>query len=31
VMPIEYRRALQQMQTRARATERPDVSVAVGV
>jgi glutamate synthase (NADPH) large chain len=30
VMPIEYRRALQQMQARARATERPDVSVAVG-
>ena len=31
VMPIEYRRALQQMQSSARATERPDVSVAVGV
>jgi glutamate synthase (NADPH/NADH) large chain len=31
VMPIEYRRALQQMQTHGRATERPDVSVAVGV
>jgi glutamate synthase (NADPH) large chain len=30
VMPVEYRRALQQMQTRARATERPDVSIAVG-
>jgi glutamate synthase (NADPH/NADH) large chain len=30
VMPIEYRRALQQMQSRARATERPEVSVAVG-
>jgi glutamate synthase (NADPH/NADH) large chain len=30
VMPIEYRRALQQMQARARATERPEVSVAVG-
>ena len=30
VMPIEYRRALQQMQARTRATERPDVSVAVG-
>ncbi len=31
VMPIEYRRALQQMQAAARTTERPDVSVAVGV
>jgi len=31
VMPIEYRRALQQIQARARTTERPDVSVAVGV
>jgi glutamate synthase (NADPH/NADH) large chain len=31
VMPIEYRRALQQMQNHARATERTDVSVAVGV
>jgi glutamate synthase (NADPH/NADH) large chain len=31
VIPVEYRRALQQMQARARATERPDVSVAVGV
>ncbi|HUZ73300.1 MAG TPA: glutamate synthase large subunit [Stellaceae bacterium] len=31
VIPIEYRRALKQMQARARATERPDVSVAVGV
>ncbi|HXQ53471.1 MAG TPA: glutamate synthase large subunit [Stellaceae bacterium] len=31
VMPIEYRRALQQMQARARATERPEVGVAVGV
>ncbi len=30
VMPIEYRRALQQIQARTRATERPDVSVAVG-
>jgi glutamate synthase (NADPH/NADH) large chain len=30
VMPVEYRRALQQMQARARATERPDVSIAVG-
>jgi glutamate synthase (NADPH/NADH) large chain len=30
VMPIEYRRALQQMQARARATERPGVSIAVG-
>jgi glutamate synthase (NADPH) large chain len=31
VMPIEYRRAVQQMQSRARPTERPEVSVAVGV
>ncbi len=30
VMPVEYRRALQQMQTRARAAERPGVGVAVG-
>jgi glutamate synthase (NADPH) large chain len=30
VMPVEYRRALQQMQARARATERPNVSVAIG-
>jgi glutamate synthase (NADPH/NADH) large chain len=30
VMPIEYRRALQQMQSRTRPTERPDISVAVG-
>src|SRR5579885_2898914 len=30
VMPIEYRRALQQIQARARTTERPEVSVAVG-
>jgi glutamate synthase (NADPH/NADH) large chain len=30
VMPIEYRRALQQIQSRTRATERPEVSVAVG-
>jgi glutamate synthase (NADPH/NADH) large chain len=30
VMPVEYRRALQQIQARTRATERPDVSVAVG-
>ena len=30
VMPIEYRRALQQIQARPRATERADVSVAVG-
>jgi glutamate synthase (NADPH/NADH) large chain len=30
VMPIEYRRALQQLQARARVTERPEVSVAVG-
>jgi glutamate synthase (ferredoxin) len=30
VMPVEYRRALQQMQARTRAAERPDVSVAVG-
>jgi glutamate synthase (NADPH) large chain len=30
VMPIEYRRALQQMQSRSRATERTNVSVAVG-
>ncbi|HKT19729.1 MAG TPA: glutamate synthase large subunit [Stellaceae bacterium] len=30
VMPIEYRRALLQMQSRTRATERPDVSIAVG-
>ncbi len=31
VMPIEYRRALQKMQSSARTTERPDVSLAVGV
>ncbi len=30
VMPIEYRRALQQLQARTRTTERPEVSVAVG-
>ena len=30
VMPIEYRRALQQMQAKSRATERSEVSVAVG-
>ena len=30
VMPIEYRRALQQLQARARVTERPEISVAVG-
>jgi glutamate synthase (NADPH/NADH) large chain len=30
VMPVEYRRALQQMQARTRTTERPDVSIAVG-
>jgi glutamate synthase (NADPH/NADH) large chain len=30
VMPFEYRRALQQIQARSRATERPDVSIAVG-
>ena len=30
VMPIEYRRALEKMQSRARATERSDVSIAVG-
>jgi len=30
VMPIEYRRALQQIQARTRTTERPEVSVAVG-
>ncbi len=30
VMPIEYRRALQQLQARTRATERTEVSVAVG-
>jgi glutamate synthase (NADPH/NADH) large chain len=30
VMPIEYRRALQQIQARTRAAERPGVSVAVG-
>jgi glutamate synthase (NADPH/NADH) large chain len=30
VMPVEYRRALQMMQARTRATERPEVSVAVG-
>ena len=30
VMPIEYRRALQQIQARSRVTERPEVSVAVG-
>ncbi len=30
VMPVDYRRALQQMQAEWRATERPGVSVAVG-
>jgi glutamate synthase (NADPH/NADH) large chain len=30
VMPVEYRRALLQLQAKSRATERPDVSVAVG-
>ncbi|HVA13975.1 MAG TPA: glutamate synthase large subunit [Stellaceae bacterium] len=30
VMPIEYRRALLQIQARTRAAERPEVSVAVG-
>ena len=30
VMPVEYRRALQQLQARARVTERPEVQVAVG-
>jgi glutamate synthase (NADPH/NADH) large chain len=30
VMPVEYRRALQQIQARTRAAERPDVSIAVG-
>jgi glutamate synthase (NADPH/NADH) large chain len=30
VMPIEYRRALQQIQARSRVAERPEVSVAVG-
>jgi glutamate synthase (NADPH/NADH) large chain len=30
VMPIEYRRALLQIQSRSRATERPEVSLAVG-
>ncbi len=30
VMPIEYRRALEQMQSRTRAAERPGVTVAVG-
>ncbi|MEI9985610.1 MAG: hypothetical protein WDN69_21945 [Aliidongia sp.] len=30
VMPVEYRRALQQMQARNRVTERPEISLAVG-
>jgi glutamate synthase (NADPH/NADH) large chain len=30
VMPVEYRRALQQIQAKSRATERSEVSVAVG-
>jgi glutamate synthase (NADPH/NADH) large chain len=30
VMPVEYRRALQQMQAKSRATERSEISVAVG-
>ena len=30
VMPVDYRRALQQMQAHSRATERTGVSVAVG-
>jgi glutamate synthase (NADPH/NADH) large chain len=31
VMPVDYRRALEQMQARWRATERTGVSMAVGV
>ncbi|MCW5699489.1 MAG: glutamate synthase large subunit, partial [Rhodospirillales bacterium] len=31
VMPVDYRRALQQMQARSRATERNGISVAVGM
>jgi glutamate synthase (NADPH/NADH) large chain len=31
VMPVDYRRALQQMQARRRATERNGISVAVGM
>jgi glutamate synthase (NADPH/NADH) large chain len=30
IMPVDYRRALQQMQAPARATERPEISLAVG-
>jgi glutamate synthase (NADPH/NADH) large chain len=30
VMPVEYRRALQQMQSRSRTTERSEISVAIG-
>ena len=30
VMPVDYKRALEQMQARWRATERPDISIAVG-
>jgi glutamate synthase (NADPH/NADH) large chain len=30
VMPVEYRRALLQMQAQSRATERPEISMAVG-
>jgi len=30
VMPVEYRRALLQMQAQSRAAERPDISMAVG-
>jgi glutamate synthase (NADPH/NADH) large chain len=31
VMPVEYRRALQEMQAKARDTRRPDVSLTMGV
>jgi glutamate synthase (NADPH/NADH) large chain len=30
VMPVEYRRALEEMQARSRATERPGISLTVG-
>ena len=30
VMPVDYRRALEEMQARSRATERPSVAVSMG-
>jgi glutamate synthase (NADPH/NADH) large chain len=31
VMPVEYRRALQDMQAKARATQQPEVSLTMGI